>query len=145
MPVRHQPGNIVVRNCKVENAARLVRYNYGGETWQHARELADITFEGITASGLWLPVALNGGRASEGDRPITFTMKDSTVGFAKSQEEIFSVANVKTLALTNVTFRGANAPLARTWDGRPALELSNVKGAGSEIVGGKEPYECPMR
>jgi hypothetical protein len=72
-------------------------------------------------------------------------MKDSTVGFAKSQEEIFSVANVKTLALTNVTFRGANAPLARTWDGRPALELSNVKGAGSEIVGGKEPYECPMR
>ena len=145
MPVRHQPGNIVVRNCKVENAARLVRYNYGGETWQHARELADITFEGVTASGLWLPVALNGGRASEGDRPITFTMKDSTVGFAKSQEEIFSVANVKALALTNVTFRGANAPLVRTWDGRPALELSNVKGAGSEIVGGKEPYECPMR
>ena len=145
MPVRDQPGNIVIRNSKVENAARLVRYNYGGETWQHARELADITFEGVTASGLWLPVALNGGRASEGDRPITFTMKDSTVGFAKSQEEVFSVANVKTLALTNVTFRGVNAPLARTWDGRPALELSNVKGAGSEIVGGKEPYECPMR
>lgn len=26
MPVRHQPGNILVRNCTVENAARLVRF-----------------------------------------------------------------------------------------------------------------------
>lgn len=145
MPVRHQPGNIIIRNCTLENAARLVRYNYGGETWQHARPLADIRFEGVNASGLWLPIALNGGKGGEGDLPIEFTMTDSTIGFSTSQSEVFSVANVKTLALTNVIVSGASAPLVRTWDGRPSLKLSNVQGAICEIVDGKEPYECPMR
>ena len=145
MPVRHQPGNIVVRNCTVKNAARFVRYNYGGEVWQHARPLADIRFENVKAQGLWLPVALNGGSAAEGDLPIEFAMKDCELSFAKPQPEVFSVLNVKKIDLENVCITGVEAPLVRTWEGKCELRLKNVSGAKAAIAAGKGRYECPMR
>ena len=145
MPVRHQPGNIVVRNCRVENCARLIRYNFGGETWQHARPLADIRFEGIEASGLWLPLALNGGKPESGDAPLDFTMTDCTIGFSKPQPEVFSVANVRTLALTNVTVSGVSAPLVRAWGTHPELKTAGIRGVAPEIAEGKGKFECPWR
>ena len=145
MPVRHQPGNIVIRDCRVENAARLVRYNFGGEVWQHARPLADIRMERISASGMWLPVALNGGTSRDGDIPLSFVMTDSDLSFAKPQPEVFSVSNVRTLSLTNVVVSGVSAPLVRTWDGMPEMKLSNVKGCLVETAKGNGLFECPMR
>ena len=144
-PVPDQPGNIVVRNCRVENCARFIRYNFGGETWQHASPLADIRFENVKASGLWRPLALNGGEGTDKDVPLDFTMVDCSLGFSAPQPEVFSVANVRTLALTNVVVSGASAPLVRTWDGRPGLRLSGVSGAALEIADGKGKYKCPMR
>ena len=144
-PVPDQPGNIVVRNCRVENCARFIRYNFGGETWQHARPLADIRFENVQATGLWRPCALNGGTGEGKDMPLDFSMLNCSLGFLGPQPEVFSVANVRTLALTNVTVTGATAPLVRTWDGRPELKLSNVKGALAEIIEGKGRFVCPMR
>ena len=145
MPVRHQPGNIVVRNCRVENCARLIRYNFGGETWQHARPLADIRFEGIEASGLWLPLALNGGKPESGDAPLDFTMTDCTIGFSKPQPEVFSVANVRTLALTNVTVSGVSAPLVRAWGTHPEMKTAGIRGVVPGIAEGKGKFECPWR
>jgi hypothetical protein len=145
MPVRHQPGNIVVRNCRVENCARFIRYNFGGETWQHARPLSDIRFEGIEASGLWLPLALNGGKLESGDAPLDFTMTDCVLGFSKPQPEVFSVANVRTLALTNVAVSGVSAPLVRTWGARPEMRAAGIRGAAPEIAEGKGKFECPWR
>ena len=145
MPVRHQPGNIVVRNCRVENCARFIRYNFGGETWQHARPLSDIRFEGIEASGLWLPLALNGGKPESGDAPLDFTMTDCVLGFSKPQPEVFSVANVRTLALTNVAVSGVSAPLVRTWGARPEMKAAGIRGTAPEIAEGKGKFECPWR
>jgi hypothetical protein len=144
-PVPDQPGNILVRNCRVENCARFIRYNFGGETWQHARPLADIRFENVRATGLWRPLALNGGTNEEKDLPLDFAMVDCTLGFSEPQPEVFSVANVRTLALTNVTVTGVSAPLARSWDGRPELKLENVSGAKVEIAEGTGKYTCTMR
>ena len=75
----------------------LARYNFGGETWQHARPLADLRLEGVRASGLWLPVALNGGSSKDGDMPIDITMSECSLAFAKPQPEVFSVATVRTM------------------------------------------------
>ena len=145
MPVRHQPGNIVVRNCIVENVARLVRYNFGGETWQHASPLADLRLEGVRASGLWLPVAFNGGSSKDDDMPIDITMSECSLGFAKPQQEVFSVANVRTLSLADVTVSGVSAPLVRTWDGTPVLRLRDVEGAAPMVAEGEGEFECPPR
>lgn len=121
----------------------LVRYNFGGETWQHARPLADLRLEGVRASGLWLPVALNGGSSKDGDMPIDFTMSECSLAFAKPQPEVFSVANVRTMSLADVTVSGVSAPLVRTWDGTPELRLRGVEGAAPVVAKGEGAFECP--
>ena len=99
----------------------------------------------MRATGLWRPLALNGGTNEEKDLPLDFAMVDCTLGFSEPQPEVFSVANVRTLALTNVTVTGVSAPLVRSWDGRPELKLENVSGAKVEIAEGTGKYTCTMR
>ncbi|MBQ8815485.1 MAG: right-handed parallel beta-helix repeat-containing protein [Lachnospiraceae bacterium] len=50
---RKAPGNIVIRNCKVTGADRLLHINLSGnEGWQRGNPPTDITFENIEASGI---------------------------------------------------------------------------------------------
>ena len=72
-------------------------------------------------------------------------MKDCGLSFAKSQPEVFSVANVRTMALTNVTISGVSAPLVRSWDGSPELLLDNLKGVAVEVSKGCGDFKCPHR
>ena len=148
LPVSHVPGDIVLRDCKVENAARLVRYNHGGERWQRGKPLASLSLERVEATGLTLPVALNGGIGEKkGEWPLDFSMRDCSLSFAAPVGEVFSTANVRSMALENVAVAGAgDAPLVRSWDGSvPELTLQNVTGASPEPAFGEGPYSCPMR
>lgn len=145
MPLRWKPGNIVFRNCRVENAARLIRYNFGGETWQHGAPLADVTFENCRASGLTLPLALNA-TASEGmDVPLEFTMRNCSLTFARPQTEVISALNVKRIRLDGLKVTGAYAPLVRHWGAPPELAIERSGGLSAEMVPGTTRYSCPMR
>ena len=150
IPVSHVPGDIVLRDCKVENAARLVRYNQGGERWQRGRPLSSLTLERVEAGGLTLPVALNGGIGeNKGEWPLDFAMRDCSLSFARPVPEVFSTANVRSMALSNVSVSVAgdgDPPLIRSWDGSvPELPLQGVTGASPEPAFGEGPYSCPMR
>ena len=145
MPLKWKPGNIVFRNCRVENAARLIRYNFGGETWQHGAPLADVTFENCRVSGLTLPLALNA-TASEGmDVPLEFTMRDCSLTFARPQTEVISALNVKRIRLDGLKVTGAYAPLVRHWGAPPELAIERSAGLSAEMVPGTARYSCPMR
>ena len=150
IPVSHVPGDIVLRDCKVENVARLVRYNHGAERWQRGRPLAGLSLMRIEASGLTLPVALNGGIGeAKGEWPLDFAMRDCSLSFARPVTEVFSTANVRSMALSNVSVSAAedgDPPLVRSWDGSvPELSLQDVTGASPEPAFGEGPYSCPMR
>ena len=99
-PLRHRPGNIVFRNCAVDNVSRLIRYNFGGETWQHGAPLESVRFENVTASNLWNPVALNASAESGADVPLDITLRDCSLGFnppanlGRNLGEVFSCLNV---------------------------------------------------
>lgn len=145
MPLRFAPGNIVFRNCEIADAARFIRYNFGGETWQHGAPLADVTFENCHAIGLTLPLALNG-QAAEGENvPLVFTMKECSLSFNRPQTEVFSAINVKELNLTNVSVTGAYSPLVRYWDAAPKLTATGLTGLSPEQVQATAPFACPMR
>ena len=88
---------------------------------------------------------MNAGSFKAGDLPLAFTMENGSLSFAKPQPEVFSALNVRTIALTNVTVSGVSCPLVRTWDGRPELKLSGVRGVRAEIADGSGEYRCPMR
>jgi len=143
-PVADQPGNITVRNCRVENTGRLFKYNLGAEKWQQGRRLADLHFERVTARGIELPVALNAGE-DEGRGPrLVMTLKDCDIGFACGQTEIFSAVRVGELRLDNVRVWGAGeaVPLVRTWGEPPKLVAQGVTGAVAEIASGEGRYKC---
>ena len=61
LPVTETPGNILIRDCRVSMADRLLHYNFSSnEPWQRQCPLADITFENITADGIAMPLSLYG-------------------------------------------------------------------------------------
>lgn len=76
LPVTRQPGNIIIRDCRVRMADRLLHYNFSGnEPWQRQRPLADITFENITAEDIAMPLSLYGAP----EQPVRFTMRGCTL------------------------------------------------------------------
>ena len=150
LPVQHVPGDIVLRDCKVENAARLVRYNHGGERWQRGRPLASLALERIEATGLTLPIALNGDIGEKkGEWPLDFTMRDCALSFVAPVPEVFSVANARSMVLENVAVSvsgDGDPPIVRSWDGSsPELSLQNVTGASTVPAFGEGEWQCPMR
>ena len=143
---RNPPGNIVIRNCRVRNAARFLRYNFGGETWQKAHPLADITFENCEATGLRLPLAANGGPADGSARPLDLTLRNCDLAFDVPVGEFVSCANVRTVRLENVEVKAASRiPVARTWSGTPDLVCRDVRGLDLSVAKGAGAYQCPAR
>ena len=69
LPIKEQPGNIIIRNCEMENAGKMLHYHYGREGWQRNRPMTDITFENVVAKGITLPMIVCG------DKNVPFTLK----------------------------------------------------------------------
>lgn len=145
-PVRRQPGNIVVRNCRVENAARLLRYNFHDEGWQRGRPLADICFTNVTATGLALPIAASAGSSSNvAVEPLTLKMVDCNISFAERQTELISGRNVGCLFLRNVKVEGVDGPALRTWEGIADIVGERVYGVKVGQEQGEGLYRCVAR
>lgn len=115
LPIAKQPGNIIIKNCKVENADKLLHYNYSGtETWQKNRPLADITFENISISGMTLPSILCGAP----ELPVSLALKnvDADAGDGCGIPSFINAQNFSEIKLKNFrlkNFRGAAVILKR--------------------------------
>ena len=146
-PVRTEPGNIVVRNCRVENVHRFLRYNYGGETWQHQRPVPSILFENCRATGLLLPLAANA--KGEGERfvmPFTLRLRDSSFAFARPVDAFVECLRVEELDFANVSVDGVpDMPAAACWGKPPKLSFENVRGLRREVLRRTGKYKCPTR
>ena len=108
--VREEPGDFLVRDCTVENADRLLHYNYSGnEAYQKNRPLSNIRFERITARGIRLPLNLYGHPA----HPVVCTIADATLSFAADMP-LMHAGYFERITLENVVVTGA-APRVRVW------------------------------
>lgn len=151
-PLRYRPGNIVFRDCTVDNVSRFIRYNFGGETWQHGAPLENVRFENVTATNLWNPLALNASAEGGENVPLDFTMRNCSLGFRAPENlgrklgEAFSCLNVGRLTLENVRVSGTDgAPLVRAWGKPPELVVKGLEGVEPRIAEGTGRYQCPMR
>ena len=126
MPIPDQPGNIIIENCTVENADRFLHYNYSGnETWQRHRPLESITFRGVTAKGLRMPITAYGDK----DVPVTLALEDVTISDSKeyAYPALIHACNFRRLTLRGVTV--ADTPLEvliKTWSDGGKVEFENV-------------------
>ena len=123
LPICVQPGNIVISDCKIENADRFLHYNFSGnETWQRNRPLKDITFKNIDATGISMPLT------AYGDETVKFdlSLENVNIEIRNGYEDIdlINACNFDTIKLKNVRVKNLSGEcMVRTWsDGNIAAE-----------------------
>ena len=146
-PVRTAPGNIVVRNCQVENVHRFLRYNFGGETWQHQSPVPKLTFENCHATGLLLPLAANAGERTDPQFvPFVLGLRNCSFGFARPVDAFIECLNVLRLDFSDVRVLGrSNLPAVASWSGVPELSFRRVTGLDPRVIVRDGPYDCIPR
>lgn len=146
-PIRSQPGNIVIRDCKADGAARFLCYNYSGNSiWQQNRPLQDITFEHIEAKNLEKPLYLYG----DAEVPVSLTLSDVKVSFRKGKEDVTFIhaGNYENITLEDVTVRNSRAPqLICSWnpEGQDNVTVKNLScrpGKKELVTHPEEPFFC---
>ena len=99
----YDPGEIVIRDCSIENAERFLHYNFSGnEVWQKGRPLSSIRFEGGEARAIGMSLCAYGDAA----RPLSLSFERCRFAFAPTQTEFLRGAHVAALALRDVTVEG---------------------------------------
>ena len=136
--VRHAPGEIVFRNCTLENAERFLHYNFSGnETWQKGSPLSSIRFEGCEAHGVGMSLCAYG----DASRPLSLSFERCRFAFAPTQAEFLCAAHVGALSLHDVRIGGVRGPLVRSWGNVAAPVLGNAAGFERAVVPADGPFE----
>ena len=138
LAVRHDPGEIVLRDCSIENAERFLHYNFSGnEVWQKGRPLSSIRFEGCEARGVGMSLCAYGGA----DHPLSLSFERCRFAFAPTQTEFLRGAHIAALALRDVTVEGVDGPLARSWGGVADPVVDGLSGVAADVA----PADAPFR
>ena len=138
------PGNIIISDCRVENVDRFLHFNYSGnERWQKNRPLEDITFTGIEATGISMPLT------AYGDNTARFTLRftHSSIDFSEEVDVPFMhVANYRLLELSDLRIRrSGSSPLILSWGGDGTFTAEDVvcsAGAGIAVTPADIPFVC---
>ena len=137
LKVRHDPGEITVRNCTLDTAERFLHYNFSGnETWQKNRPLQSIRFENIVATGIAMSLCAYGDK----DTPLSLALKDCRLSFAKPQRELIRAAHVGSLSLEAVSVKGVEGPCVRSWGGVAEPEAKDLSGVKPTVAIAEIPF-----
>lgn len=126
LPVRKPAGNIVIKNCRVKGADRMLHLNLSGsEPWQKGTPPTDITFENIVIEDVKFGLTAYGIENS----PMVITLKDIDYLCESSSKNtpIFKLAYCDELILDNVKIRNFEAEsLIRTWTDEMVLTVKEL-------------------
>ena len=107
--IRKTPGNIVIRNCEIQNADGLFELSFDGKhKWCTNRSLSSIVFENCDVTGVNKPIYIYG----DVKEPLDFALKNVKLtareGF--ENEPIIDAVNYSKISLNNVTLSGFHSP-----------------------------------
>lgn len=125
---KDNPGNenVLIRNCKVENADRFLHYNFSGnEPWQSGSPLLDIKFEDISVENICYPITFYGDK----DKHIKFRMEnvDVTLKDGFVDMPLIHAANFDIIELKNVDVKNAvGNVLIKKWTDGDNNIINNV-------------------
>ena len=139
LPISEQPGNLRIEHCTIQNADRILHYNFSGnETWQKHRPLADITFSDIQATGILYPMNAYGSP----DVPLTIVLREVSVRYSTPPESFLRLANFDRAVLERVTVSGLapDTPLIETWSAGE-ITLRDVRSdGGAQVQAADHPF-----
>lgn len=141
--IPNEPGNIVISDCTIKGADKLVHYNFSGtEWWQTNKPLPSLALENLKVEGMVMPSILYG----DEDKKINFSLKRCVLSAAKGYEtvDVFQVANYENILIEDVEFTNYKGVIIKTWsDGK--IFFKNVKAASKEenlIVSADTDFGC---
>lgn len=144
LPIEQEVENIIISNCKIENADRLLHYNFSGnETWQRYRPLRSIQFKNTIVSGLKMPLTAYGAE----EEPFSADFSQMEISFAEGYEKVcfMHLCHYDKIRFRNVTVKNNKSqPFIKIWS-PGSLELDGLN-AGSgfniEVLSTQEQFQC---
>lgn len=138
--IRNPPGDIVVTDCTVDDADRLLHYNFSGnEIWQKGAPLGDIRFERVTATNIGMSLCAYG----EAKQPLTLSLNDCAVSFRTPQPEFIRAAHLGNLTLEKVQVKGVKGPCIRSWGGETKIKSVETSGIDQSVKPADKPFSTP--
>lgn len=145
LPARRPAGNVVIRNCTVKNADRMLHLNLSGnEPWQKGTPPTDILFENIQIEGVKMGLTAYG--IEECPMEITLRNVDYTYAEEAKDTPLFRVAHCKAINLENVKVTGfAGDSLIRAWSDGIRVNADTLDcdlGTAELLVRADEEFKC---
>ncbi|MBQ2750746.1 MAG: right-handed parallel beta-helix repeat-containing protein [Clostridia bacterium] len=142
-PIRGNAGNIVIENCTFRNVDRFLEYNFSGSNyWQRNKPLEDVTFRGIRAEGIKMPLVLYG----DPEVKASLLVEDTTISFAPDTPcALFHICHFDRVTLRRVEVKKVQSPvLIKRWsEGEIITEdftYPDYTGKFEELT--TEPFTC---
>lgn len=125
LDVRRMPGNIVIRDCTVENCDRFLHFDFTGtHTWQKNKPLTSVSFENIEAKGIGMPFNAYGDR----ENPLTLTLKNCNIAFSEETECAIRGGNFKLVSVEESVFENVKGSLIKCYGESGKIETKNLIG-----------------
>ncbi len=145
LPINVQPGNIVISDCEITNADKLLHYNYSGnETWQKNRPLKSFELQNIKAEGISMPIVAYGDSALK----IDLTLNNVDISLKKGFEdiELIHTSNYGNITLDKVSVSNHNShKLIRAWSkGDIAIRNCFCFDSDDAVVYTDEKFTCKI-
>ena len=125
LEVRRMPGNIVIRDCTVENCDRFLHFDFTGtHTWQKNKPLTSVSFENIEAKGISMPFNAYG----DPENPLTLTLKNCGIAFSAETDCAIRGGNFALVDVKESVFENINGALIKCFGEAGEIRAEQVLG-----------------
>lgn len=125
LDVRRMPGNIVIRDCTVENCDRFLHFDFTGtHTWQKNKPLTSVSFENIEAKGISMPFNAYG----DPENPLTLTLKNCGIAFSTETDCAIRGGNFAIVDVKDSVFENINGALIKCFGEAGEIRAEQVLG-----------------
>ena len=137
LEVRKMPGNIVIKDCTVQNCDRFLHFDFTGtHTWQKNKPLTSVSFENIKATGIGMPFNAYGDR----ENPLIMTLKNCDIAFSEKTDCAIRGGNFSLIEAENLHFENVDGALVKCFGEAGEIKTANVCGIDRVMDQTDEPF-----
>ena len=137
LDVRRMPGNIVIRDCTVENCDRFLHFDFTGtHTWQKNKPLTSVSFENIEAKGISMPFNAYG----DPENPLTLTLKNCGIAFSTETDCAIRGGNFALVDVKDSVFENINGALIKCFGEAGEIRTEQILGVDRIVDVTDEPF-----
>lgn len=125
LEVRKMPGNIVIKNCTVDNCDRFLHFDFTGtHVWQKNKPLTSISFENIVAKGISMPFNAYGDEKN----PLTLKLYNCRISFNETVDCAVRGGNFALVEAKNLQFENVDGALIKCFGRSGEIVTDNIEG-----------------